>query len=70
MKTTCEPRETDLQELLSLADSCVNSIEKLVLDGGKIPEVRLRSHPFGCHAMLLETCCVTSHDSLLQLGLA
>ncbi len=35
----CEPRENDLQDLLNLADSAANSIEKLVLDGGKIPEV-------------------------------
>ena len=40
MKTACElPRENDLRDLLSLAESSANSIEKLVLDGGKIPEV-------------------------------
>lgn len=39
VKTACESRENDLQGLLSLADSTANSIEKLVLDGGKIPEV-------------------------------
>ncbi|KAJ7392789.1 hypothetical protein OS493_010448 [Desmophyllum pertusum] len=39
VKTACElPRENDLRDLLSLADSSANSIEKLVLDGGKIPE--------------------------------
>lgn len=35
----CESRENDLQDLLHLADSAANAIEKLVLDGGKIPEV-------------------------------
>ena len=40
IKSTCEPRESDLQDLLSLADSCATSIEKLVLEG-KIPEVSL-----------------------------
>ena len=39
VKTACESQENDLQDLLSLADSAANSIEKLVLDGGKIPEV-------------------------------
>lgn len=39
VKTACESQEYDLQGLLSLADSAANSIEKLVLDGGKIPEV-------------------------------
>ncbi|PFX32475.1 Diacylglycerol kinase eta [Stylophora pistillata] len=38
VKTTCEPHEKNLRELLTLADSCATSIEKLVLDGGKIPE--------------------------------
>ena len=32
---------SDLQDLLSLADSCATSIEKLVLEG-KIPEVSLK----------------------------
>ena len=41
IKSTCEPRESDLQDLLSLADSCATSIEKLVLEG-KIPEVSLK----------------------------
>lgn len=39
VKTVCEMPEIDLQDLLTLADSSANSIEKLVLDGGKIPEV-------------------------------
>lgn len=38
VKTACESQEYDLQGLLSLADSAANSVEKLVLDGGKIPE--------------------------------
>lgn len=42
VKTTCEPHEKDLRELITLAESCASSIEKLVLDGGKIPEVSLR----------------------------
>ena len=39
MKTACESSENDLNDLLNVADSAANSIEKLVLDGGKIPEV-------------------------------
>ena len=42
VKTTCEPHEKDLRELITMEDSCASSIEKLVLDGGKIPEVSLR----------------------------
>lgn len=38
----CEPHEKDLRELITLAESCASSLEKLVLDGGKIPEVSLR----------------------------
>ena len=39
VKTACESQEYDLQGLLSLADSAANCVERLVLDGGKIPEV-------------------------------
>lgn len=42
VKTTCEPHEKDLRELITLAESCASSIEKLVLDGGKIPEAPSR----------------------------
>lgn len=37
VKTACEPTGTDLQDLLSLAETAATSIERLVLDG-KIPE--------------------------------
>ena len=46
VKTACEPRGTELQEMLTLADTAATSIERLVLDG-KIPEV-------SC----FERCCV------------
>ncbi|RMX42934.1 hypothetical protein pdam_00001775 [Pocillopora damicornis] len=42
VKTTCEPHEKDLRELITLAESCASSLEKLVLDGGKIPEAPSR----------------------------
>ena len=33
VKSACEPRGTDLQDLLSLAEAAATSIERLVLDG-------------------------------------